>query len=400
MAKETRRSGGDGHYENLERRKINDPSSPYFLSSSDHPGMVICAVVLKGENNYREWSTAMKNAFRAKRKMGFLDGSIERPLNAPRDLEDWLTVNSMAVGWIMTSVDPSLRTNLAYMESVHDLWTDLEARLSVGDAMRTHELKEPIRNCRQHGQSITSYFGQLRALWEEYDGVRNIPQCKCNGCTCDLKKLFLKHVESEKIHDFLMGLDRETYGTLRSNILGTDDLPSLTKVYHLVVQEERHQNLTRGNEDKPEAVVFAARSGPAAGREDRVKCTFCHKTGHEIENCFRRTGVYPDWWHDNLGRSGTGTSRGGRGRTGPSRGGPGRGNSGRSAGRGGVQAMHVGEYQPESQMMQGGKEITLHKPGFTDEQWQTFIKLMENCKATSSEEKLSGPTYEDADWSG
>ncbi|CAH9124002.1 unnamed protein product, partial [Cuscuta epithymum] len=77
-------------------------------------------------------------------------------------------------------------------------------------------------------------------------------------------------MESEKIHDFLMGLDRETYGTLRSNILGTDDdLPSLTKVYQLVIQEERHQNLTRGKEEKTEAVAFAARVGPTAGKEER-----------------------------------------------------------------------------------------------------------------------------------
>ncbi|CAH9148151.1 unnamed protein product [Cuscuta epithymum] len=114
MAGETRHTGGDGNREHFERRKINDPSSPYFLSSSDHPGMVICAVVLRGENNYREWATTMKNAFRAKRKMGFLDGSIVRPQNLPRDLEDWLTVNSMTVGLLMTSVDPALRTNLAY----------------------------------------------------------------------------------------------------------------------------------------------------------------------------------------------------------------------------------------------------------------------------------------------
>ncbi|CAH9079515.1 unnamed protein product [Cuscuta epithymum] len=397
MAGETMPGSGDGHREQVERRKINDPSSPYFLSSSDHPGMMICTVILKGENNYREWATAMKNAFRAKRKMGFLDGTIERPVTIPKDLEDWLTVNSMAVGWIMTSVDPLLRSNLAYMESAHDLWTDLDARFSVGDAMRTYELKELIRSCKQHGQPITIYFGQLQTLWEEYDGIRNFPQCKCNGCTCDLKKLFIKHVESEKIHDFLMGLDSETYGNLRSNVLGTDNLPSLTKVYHMVIQEERHQNLMRGREDKGEAVVFAARTGPAgpgAGKEERGKCSYCHKPGHEIENCFRRTGIYPDWWHENPGRA-----RGGRTRGGPSRGGSsGRGGTGRGTGRGGAQAMHVGDIQPDSSPTQRTEAV--HKPGFTEAQWQTFLKMMENCKIPALEDKISGPTYEDADWSG
>ncbi|CAH9123281.1 unnamed protein product [Cuscuta epithymum] len=394
MAGETGHTGGDGHREHLERRKINDPSSPYYLSSSDHPGMMICAVVLKGEGNYREWSTAMKNAFRAKRKMGFLDGTIERPINIPRDLEDWLTVNSMAVGWIMTAIDPTLRTNLAYMESVRDLWTDLEARFSVGDAMRVHELKELLRDCKQRGQSVTSYFGQLQTLWEEYDGIRNIPQCKCNGCTCNLKRLFLKHVESEKTHDFLMGLDHGTYGTLRSNILSADELPPLTKVYHMVVQEERHQNMTKGRSDTPETVAFATRVTPTAGgRDERNTCSYCHKQGHDVENCFRRTGNYPEWWHDNPGRG-----RGARGRGNTGRGGSGR--TGRGNGRGSAQAMHVGQYRDEGADAFDTKGGTLHKPEFTDEQWNTLIKLLENSKVNSSEEKLTGPTYEDADWSG
>ncbi|CAH9084243.1 unnamed protein product, partial [Cuscuta europaea] len=57
--------------------------------------------------------------------------------------------------------------------------------------------------------------------------------------------------------------------------------------------------------------------------------------------------------------------------------------------------MHVGEYQADATPAQGVKEVVLHKPGFTDEQWQTFIKLMENCKATSSGEKLSGMKLND-----
>ncbi|CAH9107151.1 unnamed protein product [Cuscuta epithymum] len=398
MAGESTHTGGDGHREQPERWKINDPSSLYYLSSSDHPEMMICAVALKGESNYWEWATAMKNAFRAKRKMGFLDGTFERPTNIPRDLEDWLTVNSMAVGWIMTSVDPTLRSNLAYMESVRDLWTDLEARFSVGDAMRVHELKELLRNCKQHGQSVTDYFGQLKTLWEEYDGVRNFPQCKCNGCTCDLKKLFLKHVESEKTHNFLMGLDHETFKTLRSNILGADELPSLTKVYHMVVQEERHQNITKGRNEKPEAVAFATRTTltsfpTAGGKDERSKCSYCHKPGHDIENCFRRTGIYPEWWQDNPGRG-----RGAKGRGGTGRGSCGR--SGRGVGRGNVQAMHVGECRDDGADKHEVKGGSLHKPGFTDEQWQTLMKWMENCKGNSSEEKLIGPAYEDADWSG
>ncbi|CAH9094772.1 unnamed protein product [Cuscuta epithymum] len=192
-----------------------------------------------------------------------------------------------------------------------------------------------------------------------------------------------------------MGLDTETYGNLRSNILGADDLPSLTKVYNMIVQEERLQSLTRGREQKHEAVAFVARTGPTGGKDEREKCSYCQKFGHDFDNCFRRTGNYPEWWYENPGRA-----RGGRGRGGSSRGGAGRGGTGRGTGRGTAHAMHVGELQGDGTPAQGTKEMVLHKPGFTDEQWQVLIKLMENCKTSSSGEKLTGPTYEDADWSG
>lgn len=52
--------------ERPSRRKISDPTSPYYLTTSDTPGLNICGVTLKGESHYREWATALKNAFRAK----------------------------------------------------------------------------------------------------------------------------------------------------------------------------------------------------------------------------------------------------------------------------------------------------------------------------------------------
>ncbi|CAH9079512.1 unnamed protein product [Cuscuta europaea] len=36
-------------------------------------------------------------------------------------------------------------------------------------------------------------------------------------------------------------------------------------------------------------------------------------------------------------------------------------------------------------------------PGFTKEQWQSFLKLVQNCKASSSQKKLSG-TVMNVEW--
>ncbi|CAH9094769.1 unnamed protein product [Cuscuta epithymum] len=79
----------------------------------------------------------------------------------------------------------------------------------------------------------------------------------------------------------------------------------------------------------------------------------------------------------------------------------GRGSTGRGRGRmAGCHALHVGDGRKELAAPQESSNAVLHKPGFTDEEWQTLLKLMEKCKTTPTEEKLSGPTYEDTDWSG
>ena len=95
-------------------------TSPYYLHLSDHPSMNICPVTLKGDN-YQEWETSMRNAFRAKRKLGFLDGTVIEPVADANEIEDWWSVNSMLVAWIIQSIDSSLCSTITYYDTVKEL---------------------------------------------------------------------------------------------------------------------------------------------------------------------------------------------------------------------------------------------------------------------------------------
>ncbi|OMO94195.1 hypothetical protein CCACVL1_06115 [Corchorus capsularis] len=50
----------------------HNPTSPYFLHSSDHPGAILVSSLLNGDN-YPTWSRAITNALKAKNKFGFVD---------------------------------------------------------------------------------------------------------------------------------------------------------------------------------------------------------------------------------------------------------------------------------------------------------------------------------------
>lgn len=130
--------------------------SPYSLFSSDNPGAMITSVQLKGDN-YNEWATEVVNALRSKKKIGFVDGSLPKPDENHKDLEAWLSVNSMIVGWIRTSIEPRLRSTVTFITDAHKLWENLKKRFD--------------------------YYGLMAVMWEELQTYRPPPACMCSAAT-------------------------------------------------------------------------------------------------------------------------------------------------------------------------------------------------------------------------
>ena len=137
--------------------------SPYFLSASDNPGTIITQVQLRG-TNYDEWARAMRTALRAKKKFGFVDGTVKPPADDSADLEDWWMVNSMLVSWIQNTIEPNLRSTVTYTEVAKLLWDDIKERFSVGNGPRVQQLKSELANCKQRGMTILNYYGKLKML--------------------------------------------------------------------------------------------------------------------------------------------------------------------------------------------------------------------------------------------
>jgi hypothetical protein len=151
-------------------------------------------------------------------------------------------------------------------------------------------------NANKKGLTIVTYYGKLKKLWEELANYDQIPACKCGRCKCNLSSVLQKKREEEKIHQFLMGLDDALYGTVRSNLLAQDPLPTLNKVYATLIQEERLRTVTRTAEDRGEVMAFAVQSN-FKRKEKGGMCSHCNRTGHDSDGCFQVIG-YPDWWGD------------------------------------------------------------------------------------------------------
>lgn len=165
--------------------------SPYYLHPSDKPESLISPVQLKADN-YEEWVRPMRNAWRAKKKLGFVEGTLTKPSDDSAETEDWWMVNPMLVAWIFNTIELTLSSTVTYTETVKELWDDLRHRFSIGNGARVYQLKANLAACKQHGQTIVQYYQKLKMMWDELVHYEPIPICSCRGCRCRITAILEK----------------------------------------------------------------------------------------------------------------------------------------------------------------------------------------------------------------
>ena len=209
-----------------------DITSPFYLGTGDRPGDFITPTRLT-HNNYDEWSADIRLALEARRKYGFLDGTSTSAVPPYTDA-DWTTVNAMLVYWIFNTIDPEVKGTLTKYREASRLWEHLKTRFSTVNGPRIQQLRSSIARCEQtKTMSVSTYYGKLNSLWE--DLFHLVPLISRSCCAnCNAGSLHESRRETEKLHDFLMGLYSDYYSRLRTQILSMDPLPSLDRAYQLV----------------------------------------------------------------------------------------------------------------------------------------------------------------------
>ncbi|KAF7820556.1 retrovirus-related Pol polyprotein from transposon TNT 1-94 [Senna tora] len=353
-------------------------SNLYTLTSNDNPGNLITQVQLKGEN-YEEWARAVHTALRAKKKHGFIDGSITEPASDATEFEDWGAVNSMLVSWIRNTIEPTLRSTISHVENARKLWEDIRQRFSMGNGPRVQQLKSDMANCKLNGEAIVTYYGKLKMLWDELGNYEQIPLCTCSGCKCNLTAKLEKKAEEDRVHQFLMRLDEEVYGTLRSNILSTEPLPNLNKVYAMAIQQERVKTMMKVKEERGTPMSFAIQAGvrnTGKNKDKAMTCSNCKREGHDAENCFQLIG-YPEWW-GNRPRTGGGRDGGRK---------PGTGGSREKLGAARANATQALGGDTNRGVINDSDRKGLS--GLNDEQWATLLGMLTSHKNGTTERLMA-----------
>ena len=59
---------------------------------------------------------------KCKNKLGFIDGSIQKPSSTSQDLKTWERCNDMVLSWMLNGIEKNLANNLIYCDTLHSLW--------------------------------------------------------------------------------------------------------------------------------------------------------------------------------------------------------------------------------------------------------------------------------------
>ena len=206
----------------------------------------------------------------------------------------------MVLSWLINSVSTEIANSIIYIDDASEIWNDLQDKFSQHNGPRIFQLQKSISSLTQENSSVSSYFTSMKGLWDELANHQPIPTC-----TCGALKTMLSYHQQQNVYQFLMGLN-ESYSHIRGQILLIDPLPSINKVFSLVIQEERQRLISSSslsfNQNTTALVTraisssrFAAANKSFQFRKDRPICSHCGVSGHTVEKCYRVHGFPPGY---------------------------------------------------------------------------------------------------------
>ncbi|XP_019267483.1 PREDICTED: uncharacterized protein LOC109244795 [Nicotiana attenuata] len=294
-----------------------DSNHPYYLHSSDAPGMSLVSSPFDGRG-FTGWRRSVLIAISAKNKLGFINGTCLEPALNAAEHSQWSRCNNMVTSWLLNSLTKEIGDSVIYSRTAKDLWGSLEHRFGQSSGAKLYHLQ--ISKLAQGSSSIAGYFTTLKRLWDELDSINSHLGCTCD-CTCDGKKKIAKFMEDQRVIQFLMGLN-DVYAQARGNILMMSPLPGIDQSYSLLLQDESQREIYMNPSYSTDVASFMVGTqnktpqrnnqiqrtwnpqqkqgntqqkfkGKKTRYNPNVACSHCMRIGHTRADCYRLNG-FPD----------------------------------------------------------------------------------------------------------
>ncbi|XP_075076576.1 uncharacterized protein LOC142163213 [Nicotiana tabacum] len=273
------------------------PCHPLYVHPSDVLGASLVSTPFDG-TSYGSWCRNILVALSVHNKLDFINDTTEKPPDGSPLVRQWQRCNDLVVPWLTNSLTKEISRSVEYSELAKDIWRELEERYDMADGARIFELKKELSHISQGPLDIASYFNKIKQLWDE---IVSISVNHLSVCTFGGNK---KDDEEQKVYQFLMGLN-ETYLQVRSNILMIKPLPSMSKVYGILLSNEKQRQVSSisqfhsnsnsasfnagvSKQSFPSKVTFNPQKPD--NQRSSIICKYCKKPGHSVEKCYKLHG--------------------------------------------------------------------------------------------------------------
>ncbi|XP_041020381.1 uncharacterized protein LOC121261999 [Juglans microcarpa x Juglans regia] len=178
-----------------------------------------------------------------KSKLCFVNGVLPKPFESDPMYHAWIWCNIVVLPWLLNALSKEIASSVLYIDSAEEMWNDLKERFAQSNRPRIFQIRKAI------------------------------------AC----------------------------FKPMHLQILLLDSFPPINKVFSLILQEEKQQEissdslssnevvamLTNHNSSQMKGSVVGSRIGkPSAPRKVRPYCTHCGLSGHTIDKCYKIHG-YP-----------------------------------------------------------------------------------------------------------
>ncbi|CAL5385807.1 unnamed protein product [Camellia sinensis] len=270
------------------------------------------------ETNYNVWSQILEMQIAGRERLDFILGDTLLPQKTDASYGKWYAENQKVKGWLLTSMSPEIMKRYLRLPTAREIWSALAKAFYDGsDESQIFALHQQAFSLKQVGRPLSTYFGDLVAIFQELDHRDKIIMKDPDDMIA-----YVKSVERLRVHIFLNGLDTE-FEQIRGEVLRKDPVLDLDEAYAYIRRdavrrttqntkpEHLESSVMVAYRPKPQATQPASKSEQLSGprvpsasqnrrnntggaQPDRV-CTHCGGTGHTKARCYDLIG-YPEWW--------------------------------------------------------------------------------------------------------
>ncbi|CAA7036062.1 unnamed protein product [Microthlaspi erraticum] len=215
-----------------------DFGSPYYMDREFYFGFDPVPVILSlEEDNYVHWKIRFQTFLRIVNKLGFVDGTLEKPDQSSPLYKLWEQNDSRVTCWLLNSMSEKVQMRLYSAETARDLWERTKQIFVPNLDLKIYQVRRKIAKLRQGGDSVATYYRKLSDAWMDLSEYDPAPECACGGCKCEIKKRAREAREKEELFAFLMGLNK-SLSFMSAILMFKKPPPPLHEAYFMVEQAE------------------------------------------------------------------------------------------------------------------------------------------------------------------